>query len=130
MTTLSGASEQYINRHKNTDFIVALCVDLYVSCRCGLRTTAQIVEILKKHFKDFQPEEIPSCNSIANRVQKSEYTLYEGTGSKEFPEGDVRVPDMSVKTCRNGESIKGVFEAVEKKWDQLRRMLSATMAVP
>ena len=147
------ASEQYIDRHKYTDFIVALCVDLYINCRCGLRKTVQILHILQKHFANFQPEEIPSYTSIANWVQKSGYALYatdsrelsqelsdkyalivdesmmvgsekllltlgvaaEKTGEKALTESDVRVLDMSVKSSWNGDSIKEIFDGVEKK---------------
>ena len=143
-------SEQYIDRHKYTDFIVALCVDMYINCRCGLRQIVQILHILQKHFPDFQPEEIPSYNSIANWVQKTGYALYAEMDSKELPEeyalivdesmmvgsekllltlgvsaiktgekalteSDVRVLDMSVKSSWNGDSIKEIFDRIEKK---------------
>jgi hypothetical protein len=90
------ASEQYIDRHKYTDFMVSLSVELYVKCRCGLRKTVQILEVLKSCFKDFQPEELPSYNSIANWVQKSGYCLYKETDSKDISGDYALIVDESM----------------------------------
>jgi hypothetical protein len=52
--------------------------------------------VLKKHFPDFQPEELPSINSIANWVQKSGYSLYKETGAEDYPEGYALIVDESM----------------------------------
>jgi transposase-like protein len=67
--------------------IVSMCVELYVSSGCGLRSISKIIKYLDSKLGWGLPE-IPSYNSIKNWVEKSGYSLYKEpelrTGSQDY----------------------------------------------
>jgi hypothetical protein len=82
-TKLIGiSSQQSIDRHKYTDFVVLLCVEIYMRCGCGFRKSSDLFgylnELMGWGFKD-----IPCANSIENWVKKSGFNIYH---SPEKPE--------------------------------------------
>ena len=69
-----------IKRHSYPDFIVKLCVNLYVRTRCGFRGVVTIISILNELLSlDLK---IPSFNVIANWVKKSGFSVYKEAGSE------------------------------------------------
>jgi hypothetical protein len=52
-----------------------MCVDIYVGCQCGLRTTSKIIGYLNERFQ-WKLESIPSIGSIKNWVEKCGYSIY------------------------------------------------------
>lgn len=68
-------NQQTIDRHKYTDFLVGLSVDIYVGCQCGLRTTSRIIQYLNNRLK-WELKDTPSMGSIKNWVEKSGYSIY------------------------------------------------------
>jgi hypothetical protein len=68
---------------------------LYVRCGCSLRKTEKILRLFNERLK-WELEEIPSPNSIGNRVEKCGYYIYKTTGSEDFPEGYATIVDESM----------------------------------
>jgi hypothetical protein len=93
--TSGMSSEQSIDRHKYTDFIVSLSVKLYVICGSSLRMTVKILRLLKE-CKILLMEDIPSPNSIANWVQKSGSFVYESTNGDNFAGSYAVIVDESM----------------------------------
>jgi len=70
-----------IKRHKYSEFIVSLAVEIYILSGCGLRKTVKIIELLNKKLA-WELEEIPCYNSIENWVKKGGYHTYQESGLK------------------------------------------------
>lgn len=70
-----NTNQQFISRHKYSDLVVSLCVDIYVGCRCGLRTTSQILTYLNERF-EWGLQTTPSMGSVKNWVEKCGYSIY------------------------------------------------------
>lgn len=68
-------TQQSIDRHKYSDLIVSICVDTYIVCRCGLRTTCRIMKYLNERL-GWGLTDIPSMGSVKNWVEKSGYSIY------------------------------------------------------
>jgi rRNA maturation endonuclease Nob1 len=58
-------SQTGIERHKYTDLIVSLSVELYTKCHASFRSISNILHILNI-FLDWKMESIPCPNSIEN----------------------------------------------------------------
>jgi hypothetical protein len=71
---LGTISLQPIERHQFSEFIVSLCVLLYMRTKCGLRGVVTIVSILKELLK--WDLDIPSHATIANWIIKSGLSIY------------------------------------------------------
>ena len=76
-----NTDQQPIDRHKYSDLLVGICVDVYVGCHCGFRTTAKIIHYLNERL-GWGLSDIPSMGSIKNWVEKSGYSVYKESGVK------------------------------------------------
>ncbi|MDR3266688.1 MAG: hypothetical protein LBT24_03860 [Tannerella sp.] len=76
-------SQSSIERHKYTDLIVSICVELYASSGCGLRCMSKIIRYLNEKLS-WGLTEIPSYGSIKNWVEKSGYSLYKESALKTY----------------------------------------------
>jgi hypothetical protein len=92
---LGDYSQQLIERHGYTDMIVSLCVEMYVHCRCGLRTTRAMLVYLNERLKWDLPS-IPCHNSIKNWVEKSGYAVYHEPEMEEYEDGYAVIVDESM----------------------------------
>jgi hypothetical protein len=73
-----------IKRHKYNEFIVTLCVQLYVNAGCSFRGVVAVVNILKGLLKwDIA---VPCLNEIRNWVIKAGYSIYKES-DKEITKG-------------------------------------------
>jgi hypothetical protein len=68
-------TDRLISRHKYSEFIVSLSVELYVNFCKGLERTSKMISYLIKKF-DLSQSETPCPNSIKNWVLKSGYDIY------------------------------------------------------
>ncbi|MDR2026808.1 MAG: hypothetical protein LBQ01_04515 [Prevotellaceae bacterium] len=91
----SESSGSPIERHKYMDFIVAICVEICVTCHCGLRTAIKILGIFKKRCPYIPLYEIPSHNSISNWIHKCGYEEY-GKRGTDMPERYALIIDESM----------------------------------
>ena len=55
--------------------MVGICVDIYIGCHCGFRTTSNIIRYLNARL-NWGLTDIPSMGSIKNWVEKSGYSIY------------------------------------------------------
>ena len=69
-----------IKRHNYPEFIVKLCVLLYVRTRCGFRGVVTIISILNELLHLDLKE--PCFNSIENWVKKSGFSIYKEPAEK------------------------------------------------
>jgi hypothetical protein len=88
-------SQTSIERHKYTDLIVALCVELYSKCHVSFRTVSAILHILNSIFK-WGLEDIPCPNSIENWVKKSGYLIYQHPWERETDKDYAEIIDESM----------------------------------
>ncbi|GAP71315.1 hypothetical protein SAMD00024442_10_50 [Candidatus Symbiothrix dinenymphae] len=88
-------SHELIARHGYTDMLVSLCVEMYVHCHLGLRTTRKMLIYLNARFEWNLPD-IPSYTSIKNWVEKSGYSIYKESKSEEYEEGYAEILDESM----------------------------------
>lgn len=70
-----GLVLQPIKRHKYSELIVSLSVQLYVKLRCGFRGVVKILSVLS-NILDWEFPSVPSRNSVENWVKKSGYSIY------------------------------------------------------
>jgi hypothetical protein len=84
-----------IERHKYSDLVVSMCVDIYIGCNCGLRTTAKIVAYLNERFH-WKLESIPSTGSIKNWVEKCGYSIYNEPLTQSYDEDYAIITDESM----------------------------------
>jgi len=75
--------------------MVGMCVDIYVGCQCGFRTTADIVKYLNGRLK-WGLSETPSMGSIKNWVEKSGYSVYKEPSSKYQEDDYALITDESM----------------------------------
>ena len=87
--------QQTIDRHKYSDLLVGFCVDMYVGCHCGLRTTSRIINYLNERLK-WGLTDIPSMGSIKNWVEKSGYSIYKEPSLKHQEDDYAIVTDESM----------------------------------
>jgi len=84
-----------IERHKYTETIVSMSVELYVRSGCGLRRTSDIIKYLDAKL-GWNLTEIPSYNSIKNWVEKSGYALYKEPELRTYIGDYAKIADESM----------------------------------
>lgn len=70
-----NTGQQPIKRHKYSDLLVGICVDIYVGSHCGFRATSKIIRCLNERL-GWGLASTPSMGSIKNWVEKSGYSIY------------------------------------------------------
>ena len=75
-----------IDRHKYSDLVVKLAVELYLFTNCGFQKVSELLSYLNVFF-GLGLKQIPCANSIENWVKKTGYELYRHT-PEEFSEKD------------------------------------------
>ena len=70
--------QQSIDRHKYSDFMVSMSIELYLLLGCGMEKISVLLEYLNRRMH-WGFEEIPCANSIGNWVKKSGYHIYKRT---------------------------------------------------
>ncbi|MDR1021900.1 MAG: hypothetical protein LBL94_01270 [Prevotellaceae bacterium] len=88
-------SQTSIERHKYTDLIVSLCVELYTKCHVSFQGLSNMLQLLNTSLK-WEMESIPCPNSIENWVKKSGYKVYHSPMEKEAEHGYAAIVDESI----------------------------------
>jgi len=83
LNPLPVISQQSIDRHKYSDFVVSLSIELYLLLGCGMEKISVLLEYLNRRMQ-WGLEEIPCANSIGNWVKKSGYDIYKRTPNNSF----------------------------------------------
>jgi hypothetical protein len=70
-----------IERHQYSSLMVKLCVSIYISGNCGLRSTIKMIKCMCL-ITGIESGKIPCKSSLVNWIQKLGYSVYEQCNSK------------------------------------------------
>ncbi len=87
--------QHQIERHKYTDLLVSMSVELYASCGCGFRSIEKILNYLNSKLQ-WGLEDVPCYVSIKNWVEKSGYSIYCDPELKTQSSGYATIVDESM----------------------------------
>jgi len=70
-----------ISRHKYSEFVVSLFLNIYTITNCGLRKSVDLFKYLNETLGWNLPD-VPCFNSVLNWLEKSGYSIYTGTNDR------------------------------------------------
>jgi hypothetical protein len=88
-------SQTSIERHRYTDLIVSLCMELYTKCHVSFHCLSKMLHILNAFFH-WEMEFVPCPNSIENWVKKSGYHIYHTPGENKKENDYAEIIDESM----------------------------------
>jgi hypothetical protein len=81
ITAQSEVESKKIERHQYSSLMIKICVSIYISSNCGLRSTLKMIKCMCL-ITGLELGKIPCKSSLMNWIQKLGYSVYEQSNSK------------------------------------------------
>jgi hypothetical protein len=120
------ANERNIAGHKYSEFIVKLCVTIYISTHCGFRGVVNILTYLNLVL-ELELNEIPCKSSIENWVQKAGYYAHTHIDMARYTDGYALIIDESMTV--GAEQLLAILIVPANKRDSVSLTLAAIEVV-